>query len=163
MAQIYEPAEAVENIARSLIPTHHPHLATARIRFLFKEKAGKKGGRVVHGTVKKMSDLMVYLIDADFLMEIGMDKWAELSEARRHAEIDRLLECCVGVEDEKTGDIKWGLREPDVQEFTTILHRHGAYSAELIDFVTVGKSIDLSYLTDSVEAEQAAETTTTAT
>lgn len=160
MSQKYENAEAVEVIARSLIPSHHSELINANFRYIFKEKAGKKGGKIVAGTVKKMSDLMVHLLDCHFLMEIALDQWSTLDDQKRTALVDHLLERCVGEEDEKSGEMKWKTREPDVNEFASIIRRHGVWNADLVNFVSVGQSIDLSYMTDSVEAE--VETTTSA-
>lgn len=153
MAQTYENAESVEGIANSLIPTHHPDLATAKFRYVFKEKASKKGGKTVLGTVKKMSDLLYFLIDAHYLVEIPLEVWNTLDETKRVALVDHLLERCVGEEDSESGEMKWKTREPDVQEFASILRRHGAWTEDLVNFVSVGQSIDLSYMTGEVDAQ----------
>ena len=65
--------------------------------------------------------------------------------------VDHLLERCTGEEDEKTGDMKWSIREPEVQEFATILRRHGAWHIGLTSFVEVAQSIEL----DEVIQEEA--------
>jgi len=148
MAQVYENAEAVETIANSLIPTHHPDLATAKFRFIFKEKASKKGGRPVLGTVKKSSDLLYFLIDVHYLVEVPLEIWNTLEEAKRVALVDHLLERCFGEESEELGgQMVWKIREPEVQEFASILRRHGAWTEDLVNFVSVGQSIDLGYMT----------------
>jgi hypothetical protein len=154
MPQIYEEADPVKELANRLIGTYHPELATAKIRYLFKEKASKKGGRVVHGTVKKMSDLMNYLIDVDFLVEVPIDLWNELENQKRVALVDHLLERCTGEEDEQTAEMKWSVREPDVNEFSSILRRHGAWTEELSGFVSVAKTLDLGFMTESEEENQ---------
>ncbi len=150
MAQVYDNAEAVENLANSLIGTHHPELATATIRYIFKEKASSKGGKVVLGTVKKMSDLQKFLIEnnPDFLMEIPLDAWNEMDAAKRTALVDHLLERCTGEEDEQTSEMKWKTREPDVHEFSSILRRHGAWTEDLSNFTSVAKTLDLSFMTE---------------
>lgn len=160
MAQTYENAEAVEAIANSLIPTYHPDLANAKIRYVFKEKAGKKGGKTVYGTVKKMSDLMIFLIEADFLIEMGLDAWNEMDAQKRTAAVDHLLERIYGEEDENSGEMKWKVREPDVQEFSSILSRHGAWNDDLVGFLTVAQTIDLSFMTaGSTETVTTTQTT----
>jgi hypothetical protein len=156
MAQTYENAESVETLANSLIPTHHPELATAKVRYIFKEKAGSKGGKVVLGAVKKMSDQQKFLIkgEPDFLMEIPLDAWNEMDASKRTALVDHLLERCTGEEDEQTGEMKWKTREPDVHEFSSILRRHGPWTEDLTNFASVAKTLDLSFMTDdSVEDE----------
>ena len=159
MAQTYENAEGVEAIAKSLM-NYHPDLVEARFRFVFKEKAGKKGGKTVYGTVKKCSDLMVFLIDADFLMEVALDTWNPLDAQKRTALVDHLLERCYGEEDEESGETTWKMREPDVQEFSTILRRHGAWNDDLQKFVEVAVTLDLSFMTaTATEAEPVNHTT----
>lgn len=153
MAQTYEEAQAVETIANSLIGTHHPELAEAKFRYIFKEKHTKRGGKPVLGTVKKMSDLQKFLIEnnPDFLMEIPLDIWNELDAPRRTALVDHLLERCTGEEDEQTAEMKWKTREPDVYEFSSILRRHGAWTEDLSNFTHVAQSLDLSFMTDETE------------
>lgn len=148
MATLYGEAEEVEKIANNLIANYHPNLASARFRFLFKDKAGKKGGKPVMGTVKKMSDLMVYLVDVDFMMEIPTEIWNELDNTKRTALVDHLLERCTGEESEENGEMKWGVREPDVHEFNSILRRYGAWTTELEEFSSVAKSMDFGFMTD---------------
>jgi len=160
MPQTYENAEAVEALAKTLIPSHHPELATARFRYVFKEKAGKKGGKTVYGTVKKMSDLMIFLIDADYLVEIALDSWTPLDASKRTALVDHLLERCLGEEDEETAEMKWKLREPDVQEFSSILRRHGTWNEDLVGFVSVAQTLDLSFMTAGVTEADPTRTTT---
>jgi len=159
MAQTYEEAEAVRTIADRLIGTHHPELAGASFRYIFKEKAGSKGGKVVLGSVKKLSDQQKFLIEGhpDFLMELPMDVWNEMDASKRTALVDHFLECCTGDEDEQTSEMKWKTREPDVHEFSSILRRHGAWTEDLSNFASVAKELDLSFMTeDESEAVQQA-------
>jgi hypothetical protein len=39
----------------------------------------------------------------------------------------------VGEEDESTGDMKWGIRPPEVQEFSEIAERHGQWNENLVE------------------------------
>jgi len=145
----YTSGEQVESIAQRLIPKHHSEIADARIKYIFKEKGSKKGNKIVYGSAKKCSALMDYFIDADFLIEVALDAWNELSESKRVALVDHLLERCTGEEDEETGGMKWKVRDPDVHEFSTILKRHGAWTTTLTEFVSVAQSVDLSFMTAS--------------
>lgn len=154
MAMMYGEAEEAEKIANHLIATYHPELATARFRYLFKEKASKKGGKPVMGSVKKMSDLMIYLINVDFMVEIPLDIWNELDNTKRTALVDHLLERCSGEEDEETGEMKWKVREPDVHEFSSILRRYGAWTNELAEFSSVAKELSLDFMTDEQEESE---------
>jgi len=150
MAKQYGNAETVEQIALRLIPTYHPELATARIVYIFVDKASKKGGRNVLGRSRKISGALEFLLERDFLIEVAMDCWNELTDRQRNALVDHLLECCTGVEDEQTGDMKWAMREADVREFTSILNRHGAWTDELSGMVQVAQRLNLEALAQEV-------------
>jgi hypothetical protein len=149
MGQLFSDAESVEEIALELIPNYHPELATAKFRFLFKEKASKKSGKPVLGSVSKCNDRLNYLVEADFIIEVPLDVWNTLDHTKRHALIDHLLERCTGVENEKTGTMEWGTRDPDVHEFSSILRRYGAWTDALNDFASVAKTISLDFMEDT--------------
>jgi len=157
MGTVYGEAEEIGQIATHLITNQHPHLATAKFRFLFRDKASKKGGKAVMGTVKKMSDLMLYLIDVHFLVEVPLEIWNTLDNSKRTALVDHLLERCAGEEDEKTAAMKWSVRLPDVHEFSSIFRRHGAWHDDLAQFATVAKELDLGFMTDEEETEDSEE------
>lgn len=143
MSKVYSDAQTVEAVAKGIVPNFHAHLATARIRYIFVDKAGKKGGQEQYGKVQKLSGALEYLLESDFLVEVAEPKWSELTPEQQKALTDHLLERLWGEEDDKTGEMKWTLREPDVQEFATILRRHGAWNAALTGFVSVAQSIQL--------------------
>ena len=153
MPKLYGEAETVEAVASRIIPTYHSELATARIRYIGVDTAGKKNGRPVWGKVRRVSGAMEYLLEQDFIMEVPMDTWNEMNEAQRTALVDHLLERCTGEEDEKTGDMKWVTREPDVQEFTTILRRHGAWTVDLEGLVSVAQEIKVEERVQEIEEE----------
>lgn len=143
MSRVYSEANSVEAVAKNLIANYHAHLGTARIRFVFTDKGGKKGGREVGGKVKKISGVLEFLLESDFLIEVAADKWQEMNPKQQEAQIDHLLECCLGEEDEETGEMLWSVREPEMQEFASILRRHGAWNTSLVGFVSVAKEIEL--------------------
>lgn len=157
MGTTYGEAETVAQIAEVLIANYHPDLASAKFKFLFKDKVSKKGGREVLGTVKKMSDLFVYLIDVDYLVEVPDEVWNNLDDTKRNALVDHLLERCYGEEDEKTGTMKWKVRDPDVNEFASILRRYGPWTDELTQFASVAKTLEIDFMVDE-EITEVAET-----
>jgi len=161
MAKVYSSAETVESIAGGLIPNYHPELATARIMYAFVDKASQKGGKDVLGKVRKLAGLQEWAMERDFVIEVALDKWNELSESQRTALTDHLLERCFGEEEEESGAMKWRLREPDVQEFSTILERHGAWHESLVGFVTVAHSINIDDIVEEETVEQGSTVQTT--
>lgn len=152
----YSLAESVQKLAEKLIAEQHPHLASAAFDFLYVDKEMKSKGRPLYGKVSCPGSLLKFYIEKDFVLEIGLPSWNELAYPQRVALIDHLLERCHGEEDDKTGDMKYSLRDPDVQEFGTILHRHGAWNDTLRDFCSVAQRVDFDAIADqeAVDAEQ---------
>jgi hypothetical protein len=144
MPQSFFDAESVVEIAERLVSQYHPELATARIKYLFQEKAGKKGGKPVLGKVQKVSGVLEHFADCDFLVILAQDTWADLDNTKRTALVDHLLERCTGEEDPEDpgAAMKWKTREPDVHEFSTILQRYGAWTEDLAGFCQVAQALD---------------------
>jgi hypothetical protein len=163
MAKVYSSAESVESIAQGLIANFHAELATARIIYCFVDSVGTKGGREQLGKVRKFSGFQEWALDSDFVIEVGLDKWNESTESQRTALIDHLLERCTGDEVGDSGEIKWKVREPDVQEFSSVLHRQGAWSEDLQGFVSVAQGIkidDIIEEEDEVDVDELVDVTT---
>jgi hypothetical protein len=158
MPKVYGNAESVEAIAKNLIPMYHPELATARVKYIFVDKASMKNGKPIFGKVRKVSGVLEYLLESDFMLEVGLDQWNELNEQQRGALVDHLLERCTGEESEEDASMKWTMREPDVQEFSAILRRHGAWNDELTAFASVAKQIDIEEIAADV-VEEVTQTT----
>lgn len=158
MPRIYDNADSVETLAQTLIPNYHSELATARIRYVFVDKASMKAGKPVAGKAKKITGAMEFLTDCDFVVEVAGDLWNEMTSEQRTALVDHLLEYCTGEEDEEDAGaaMKWTLREPDIKEFDTILRRHGAWNESLASFVSVARQIDLPEIIESTTQQQGA-------
>jgi hypothetical protein len=152
MPKVYASAESVQSIAEGLIPNYHPELATARIMYCFVDKASSKGGLELKGKVRKFSGFLEWALESDFVLEVALDKWNDLTESQRTALIDHLLECCTGEEDEESGAMTWKVREPNVQEFSSVLHRQGAWNESLQEFVTMAKGINIDEIVDEENA-----------
>lgn len=149
----FADAESVAKLASELIPHFHPEIATATIRYIFKEKAGMKAGRPVRGVVRKVSGIMHFITELDFVVEVALDQWNPLSEDQRKALVDHLLERMTGEEDpdDAGAPMKWSVRDPDVQEFASILRRHGAWNDDLQTFMgIVPRGVDIPGMVQSV-------------
>lgn len=152
MPKTFSQAETVERIANGLIPNYHPELAGARVLYVFVDKAGMKNGRELWGKAQKVGGLWEWAVEKDFVVQVAQDKWNELDENQRTALVDHLLECCTGEENEDDGSMKWKIREPEVQEFASILKRYGVWHTGLTSFVSIAKEIDLDTIIEQ-EAE----------
>jgi len=127
----FDPAEEVENIAKKLIPKYHSYLANARIAYLFKNRKVKSKGREVVATAKLIGKDMRALTGYHFLITTAYPTWQELSDKQKLAVIDHELEHCFVEDDEKTGDPKYSLLPHDVEEFGSVIKRHGLYTTDL--------------------------------
>ncbi len=125
--------EAVAEIAEKLIPKHHPHLATARIEYMCRNIAAKRGGRPVAGNVYKMSGKWEYLTGKDLAVEVALEVWNDLAPNQRVALVDHLLTRIVGEETEENGTMKYKIVLPEVQEFAEIAERHGQWNEGLVE------------------------------
>lgn len=147
---LYGGFDSVKEIAKTLIREHHVDIASAHILFVSRSRASKAGGKLVPGRVVKVPPLYRYLTtlalaeqedntttvdeerpEADFIIEVALDCWNAYSPQQRTALIDHLLARCVGVEDERTGAMKFGICPPYVQEFPEVAKRNGAWNPEL--------------------------------
>ena len=130
---LFDDFEAAEKLAGKLIPEHHPDLAEANIRYICRNSASKKCGKAVPGNIYKMQGKFRYLVGCDFVMEIALEVWNELQPNQRLALVDHLLTRCVGEEVEETGDWKWSIIPPEIQEFSEVAERHGQWHEGLVD------------------------------
>lgn len=130
---LFDNFEKGKEIAEKMIPNYHPHLATAKIGYICRNQASKKAGNPVSGAVYKMQGKFGFLTGFDLVMEVALDVWNELSPSQRYALIDHLLTRISGEEDEETGEYRWKLIPPDIQEFTEVAERHGQWNEGLVE------------------------------
>ena len=128
----FDPADEVEQLAKRLIPKYHSHLASAKLAYLFKNKSIKSKNREVVATAKTIGKDMHALSGYDFLITTAYPTWQELSDKQKLAVIDHELEHCFVEDDEKTGDTKYSILPHDVEEFGSIIKRHGLYTTDLV-------------------------------
>ncbi len=130
---LFDDHEASAELSKQLIVRYHPNLSSATFRFLCRNKASLRAKEKVPGYVKKASPMDKHLCggECDFIMVIALDVWNDLNERARTALIDHLLMRCNAEEDPKTGEMKYSVRAPQVQEFPEIALRHGRWNEAL--------------------------------
>lgn len=132
---LWDDHEASAEIAAVLIRKHHQHLATAEIRYSCRNTAAKRAGKPVPGNIYKMAGKWKYNTDGkDFVMEIALEVWNDLEPNQRIALVDHLLTRCTGEESQENGEMKWGLRPPEIQEFSEVAERNGQWHEGLVEF-----------------------------
>ncbi|HED05454.1 MAG TPA: hypothetical protein ENI61_02075 [Ignavibacteria bacterium] len=130
---LFDDAEIVMGISKNLIKNYHSHLSAAEIRYIFRNRAAKRSGVKVSGNVYKMSGKYKFLTGFDFIVEIALDVWNDLAPNQRIALVDHLLTRCVCIENETTGDFKWKVIPPAIQEFPEVAERNGQWNEGLVD------------------------------
>ncbi len=134
--QLYAPAAEVAGRLREIIRAYHKHLANCRFALLFRTDGAVwlKRRRVVHAQVRRVNDLTNAIIMAEAGVVDGIDMvliinrwvWDMLDDAGKDALLDHeLSHVIVGAQGGYTLD------DHDVQEFSTVARRHGAWSEGL--------------------------------
>lgn len=147
----YWLAPDVESIANELIPAHHSHLASARIGYLFREKAARKKvtldgsiERVTQGQAGRVgSKKYEILCEKDFIIEIAADEWNAATGAMRRYIVDHELSHCGGEEDpENGGEMIWFMLPHDIEEFIGVVERNGLQREVVRDFYRAAAKAD---------------------
>jgi hypothetical protein len=121
----YELAPEVEAIAKPLIDLSHGHLKKAKISYVFRDKAWRRGaGMVVLGKANKRNELDQLLSPKreDFVVIISKDKWIVMAEVEREQLVDHEL-CHCGIALKKDGTTKFVLMPHTIEEFPENLFR----------------------------------------
>jgi hypothetical protein len=125
----WKAGEEVTASVLNLIANFHPHLTDIcdGIVVIFREKASQKGGKPILGKTSKAPALITLLGEKkyEFILELGADTWIQLTPEQQNALLDHLLCHIGGEEDEKTAEMKYHLRNPDVYYFSEELDRNG--------------------------------------
>lgn len=128
----FDPADEVEKLGKKLIPKYHSHLVSCKIAWLFKNKSMKSKGVEIAATAEKISKKHHALSGYHFLITVAYPTWKDLSDKQKLAVVDHELEHCFVEDDEKTGEPKYSILPHDVEEFGSIIRRHGLYTTDLV-------------------------------
>lgn len=136
--------EDVEAEVKEIVGKYHPHLEAAVITVFGKPKAPQKGDKVNVAKILRPSELVrVSLglagLKSDYLIVIGLDVWNTTEWKVKVAILDHELAHAVG-RDEKG---RWRLVGHDVEEFTAVLERQGAYTYSLKRFAKAAQQLEL--------------------
>lgn len=142
--------------ARVLLMPEHVHLTEgdATIDWLMRVEPKRKGGRWVLGTAcqpkvnGELSPMFDWLVTRlfgrmpDFLIVLDLGYWMDATPEQREILVFHELAHCVQKEDafgapkfDKDGHPVWGLKGHDVEEFTSVVARYGAWNEDIRRFV----------------------------
>ena len=124
----YTEAKEVELIAKNLISKNEylkkQKADEAKIYYLFKMDDAPYKGKCSLATGK-----WKYLTSCDFIIEINKIDWVELDEKAREALVYH--ELCHITYKEKDGNLKWKVKDHDIEEFLMVAEIYKDWREEL--------------------------------
>jgi hypothetical protein len=175
----FEHAPEVKKIADELIKKYHQHLIACRIEYVFSDSTPMKSGKEVWGTMRKITSLGAFLAtpsspaeagkevdeegnpilpnnDPFFCCTISKPVWEILDTANKIALVDHELSHA-GTEEQEDGSYKLVIIPHDLEEFTSIVERHGMWQNSVAVFVERAKkhtkSAEIEEICDNVNGE----------
>ena len=121
-----EAPNSVVLLVQELVNSYHPDLKDARIGLIFRETASVSKGVRVIGHAQKTPEIMKVYLDYDFIIWLADDAYSDLDENQRKALIDHQLCHCTMMDDVP------GTRGHDVEEFQSVIDRHGPWNSSLL-------------------------------
>jgi len=139
---LYAQDKTLENLGNAIIAANRPGLVDAKICYMFREKASITRDKVIAGRCIRVDDRNYSIHKYDFLIEIAMDLWQEANDDFKKALMDHELGHAGIVRDENgelelddKGRIRTYVNLHDIEEFSDVLARHGAYHEALRQFL----------------------------
>lgn len=154
MSVTYSIAPQVANIAERLVKEHHDHLVDIHVEYVFRSEHAERHGHVVLGKARKVSGLNAFLVgryraavdDLDasvdepfFVIEIASDLWHVMDAKEREALVDHELSHC-RTKMSKDLELQLFVAPHDVEEFSSVLARHGLWRKNLRQFLKAAKA-----------------------
>ncbi len=130
-AEYLDAPEDIRKLAAKLITDHHGGLAEANICYLIRTGEWKKKGKDVFITAELVSRKHKHLIGYDFIITVGYRAWLATADEEMHKAIldHGLTHCCKDVD--KEGNPKYYIQDHSVEDFASIVRRHGLWSSDL--------------------------------
>ncbi|WP_050769603.1 putative metallopeptidase [Thermosinus carboxydivorans] len=130
MSAEYFDAPEVEVIAKELIEDHHPNLCQAKIKYLFRTGDWESKGKTILGKAEKLNDKIKHLAGYDFIITINQIMFFAMTPQQRRALVDHELTHCF-VDEDDSGNPVYKILPHDVEEFHSIIRRHGLWQEDL--------------------------------
>ena len=135
----------LEDMGKELVQEVHEHLREAEISYLLTSKPMSNTGKTLAGKARKVSGILRYYAQSDFLIIVSNDFWQEAAIPERRALLDH-EHCHCSVEYDKDGGRQWILKGHDIEEFTAIVDRRGLWHDELEKFgQAVARQLELPF------------------
>ncbi len=141
----------LEEMGKELVQEIHEHLREAEFSYLLTSRPMNRAGKTLAGKARKVSGVLHYYTQSDFLIIVSNDFWQEAADTDRRALLDHEL-CHCSVEYDKEGGRQWTLKGHDIEEFIAIIDRRGLWHNELKQFgQAIAKQLELDFTQDDTE------------
>ena len=124
----------------------------SRIAFVFSEKAGKAGGRPVMAKTSRVSPKIAPFLtnpNIEFIVDIAYDEWCGLTPTQRKALLFHELMKFAITENAESGELKVGLRPPELAYFYKELEIFGHWRPDPVE--EEGGELERSHFPQEVE------------
>lgn len=140
---IYKEDQELKDVGDLVIDECRQGLKSLNICYLFRDEASVSQGKTIAGRCVRVDDRQWPLHKYDVLIEIAQDVWEQAGEKFQKALMDHELGH-IGLDLDESGQpkrddsgrIKVRMLHHDVEEFSDVLARHGAYAQDLRDFLS---------------------------
>ena len=145
----YRKAHEAEKIANdTVIPQWHPDLRNAAIAYVDVDRITRLGNPVL-AKVNKASGLVAHLANVSLVLTINREAWDILTDSQKVALVDHELEH-VRLDDETSSYV---LVPHDVEEFSSIIERHGLWYDGVRKFIQTAGQLNLFGAAEDMNAE----------
>ena len=118
----YELSSDMEVVAREVLSTKNLSIRPSRVRYV---KVYPNINKTTAATCGIASNLVNFFGEADFVVSASGDLWDALTPPLRSILMYHELLHIMCIQNEKTGDWKFSLRDHDIQEFREIINSYG--------------------------------------
>lgn len=126
-----------------LVNDHHPSLSEVRFALLWRRELKPDADRkLTLGKSMKVADADKELAGYDWKIILNKEAWGDFSSEQRAAVMDHEITHCDLAADRKTCEVRRDVRgrlvlrarRHDIEEFSSIIERHGLYTSSLVKF-----------------------------
>jgi predicted metallopeptidase len=134
--EFWSAPDEVISIAREVINKYYTELADVEMALLMRSPTAKSNGCEVWGTASRANAKQRALSgkEIEFVIEFSSDVWESLSITQKRALVDHELYHCVCTVDDD-GEVHYGMRGHDIEEFNDIVARHGRWNDSITTFL----------------------------
>lgn len=118
----YEISPEIEACAKEVFTAKRLSIFPARVRYV---KTSPHISKTIAARCNKASNFVTFFGECDFVIEVSGDLWDALSEDLQKILLYHELLHIFCVQNEKTGEWNFSLRDHDINEFKEIIREYG--------------------------------------